>query len=138
MTDVLTPAQRRRNMSAIRGKNTKPEMIVRSLVHSMGYRYRLHLKSLPGKPDLVFPGRRKIIFVHGCYWHMHSCRFGQVVPQTNRDFWQIKRQSNVSRDARNIAALKAEGWQVLLLWECMLDDTENLRKTINDFLLDPR
>ena len=85
MTDVLTPEQRRRNMAAIKGKNTQPEMIVRRLIHSMGYRYRLHRKNLPGKPDLVFPGRRKVIEIYGCYWQMHNCRYGQVVPKTNAE-----------------------------------------------------
>ena len=86
MVDVHTPEQRSFNMSRIRGRDTKPEMIVRSIVHQMGYRFRLHRKDLPGKPDLVLPGRRKIIFVHGCFWHMHRCRYGRVVPRTNTDF----------------------------------------------------
>jgi DNA mismatch endonuclease (patch repair protein) len=119
MPDVLTPEQRRYNMSRIRNRNTRPEMIVRSLVHRMGYRYRLHRKDLPGKPDLVFPSRRKIIFVHGCFFHMHDCSYGRVVPKTNAEFWRVKRLSNVERDKRNVAALKSEEWEVFTVWECM-------------------
>src|SRR4051812_7053306 len=115
MTDVLTPEQRRRNMSAIKGKDTKPEMIVRQMVHGMGYRYRLHRKDLPGKPDMVFPGSRKIIEIHGCYWHMHDCPLGAVIPKTNTEFWQTKRLSNVARDKRNAAALEELGWKVLVV-----------------------
>lgn len=119
MADVLTPEQRRFNMSQIRSRNTKPEMIVRSLVHRMGYRYRLHRKDLPGKPDLVFPARKKIIFVHGCFFHLHDCSYGRVVPKTNAEFWQNKRQGNAERDKRNIEALQDDGWSVLIVWECM-------------------
>jgi DNA mismatch endonuclease (patch repair protein) len=88
-------------MAAIKSKNTKPEMLIRSLIHSMGYRYRLHRKDLPGKPDLVFPKFGKIILVHGCYWHMHNCRYGRVVPKTNAKFWKAKRESNKERDKKN-------------------------------------
>jgi DNA mismatch endonuclease, patch repair protein len=116
MPDVHTPAQRRFNMSRIRNRNTRPEMFVRSMVHRMGYRYRLHRKDLPGKPDLVFPSRRRIIFVHGCFFHMHDCPYGRVTPKTNAEFWQAKRLSNVERDRRNLAALKKEGWKVLEVW----------------------
>lgn len=134
MADVLTPEQRRRNMAAIKGKNTKPEMVVRRLVHSLGYRYRLHRKDLPGKPDLVFPSRCKIIEVYGCYWHMHDCRYGRVVPKTNANFWQNKRLSNVMRDERNGEELSKRGWRVLVVWECEVKDTENLRERIVQFL----
>ena len=134
MTDVLTPAQRRFNMSRIKGKDTKPEMKVRRLVHGLGYRYRLHGKDLPGRPDLIFPSRRKVIFVHGCYWHMHACRYGQVVPKTNTEFWQTKRLSNVSRDERNLTDLAAAGWQTLVLWECELKDEAQLSERIKSFL----
>jgi DNA mismatch endonuclease, patch repair protein len=118
MPDVHTPEQRSFNMSRIRNRNTRPEMKVRSMVHQMGYRYRLHRKDLPGKPDLVFPSRRKVIFVHGCFFHMHDCPYGQVVPKTNAEFWRKKRLSNVERDKRNVTALKESGWQVLEVWEC--------------------
>jgi len=118
ITDVLTPSQRRFNMSRIRAKDTKPEMIVRSLVHRTGYRFRLHRSDLPGKPDLVFPGRGKIIFVHGCYWHMHACRYGRVVPKTNAEFWRRKRQGNKDRDRKTCRKLRRMGWEVLVVWEC--------------------
>ncbi len=124
MADVHTVSQRSFNMSRIRGKDTKPEMIVRSLVHQMGYRFRLHRKDLPGKPDLVLPRHKKVILVHGCYWHMHRCRFGQVVPKTNTEFWQTKRLSNVERDHRNTRKLRRAGWKVLTIWECWTRDVE--------------
>jgi len=124
MADVHTPEQRSFNMSRIRCRNTKPERIVRSIVHQMGYRFRLHSGNLPGKPDLVFPGRQKIIFVHGCFWHMHRCRYGRVVPATNTDFWQKKRKATVERDRRNRCDLRAEGWDVLTVWECWTRSTE--------------
>lgn len=134
MVDVHTPEQRSRNMSAIRGKDTKPEKIVRSLVHSRGYRYRLHYRKLPGKPDMVFPSRRKVIFIHGCYWHSHDCRFGQVIPKTNAEFWQSKRQGNVLRDLSNLEKLAADGWQSLVIWECQTKDRKKLEQIIRDFL----
>lgn len=134
MADVHTPEQRSFNMSRIRSRNTRPEMLVRSLVHSMGYRYRLHRKDLPGKPDLVFPSRKKIIFVHGCFFHMHACRYGNVTPKTNADFWQKKRLSNVERDRRSIAALEEAGWKVLTVWECETKDTERMAAVLEAFL----
>jgi DNA mismatch endonuclease, patch repair protein len=136
MADVLTPEQRRFNMSRIRNRNTRPEMKVRSIVHQMGYRYRLHSKDLPGKPDLVFPGRRKIIFVHGCFFHMHDCPYGRVVPKTNAEFWQTKRLSNVERDRRNLVTLENDGWLVLIVWECMTKraQIENLPQILEEFL----
>ena len=134
MADVLTPEQRRRNMSAIKGKNTKPEMVVRQLAHRLGYRYRLHRKDLPGKPDLVFPARRKVIEVRGCYWHMHDCPYGRVIPKTNTEFWQTKRLSNVSRDTRNSAELEKLGWKVFVIWECEIKNTEQLTQRIKNFL----
>lgn len=118
MTDVHSPAQRSFNMSRIRAKDTRPEMLVRSLVHQMGFRFRLHRKDLPGKPDLVLPGHRKVIFVHGCFWHMHRCRYGRVTPKTNAEFWQQKRMGNVERDRRNMRELRQAGWSVLVIWEC--------------------
>jgi DNA mismatch endonuclease (patch repair protein) len=134
MTDVHTPAQRSFNMSRIRNRNTRPEMVVRSLVHRMGYRYRLHRKDLPGRPDLVFPSRRKIIFVHGCFFHMHDCRYGRVTPKQNAEFWQAKRLSNVERDHRNLVALERDGWKVLEVWECQTRSPELLEGTLRDFL----
>jgi len=134
MTDVLTPEQRSKCMSRIKSTDTKPEMTVRRLVHGMGYRYRLHKKDLPGKPDMVFPRLNKIIFVHGCFWHMHKCKYGKVVPKKNHDFWHKKRLSNVERDKRNIKSLKKSGWDVLVIWECWTKDTEKLQERIREFL----
>ena len=107
-------------MAAIRSSGMKPEMMVRSLVHRMGYRYRLHAKDLPGKPDLVFRSRRKVIFVHGCFWHQHpkqSCKDGRA-PKSNLGYWAGKLARNVTRDVRNLDALKAMGWRTLVIWEC--------------------
>jgi DNA mismatch endonuclease (patch repair protein) len=134
MVDVLTREQRRRNMSAIRGAHTKPEMIVRSLAHRLGYRFRLHRRDLPGKPDLVFPAQRKVIFVHGCFWHMHDCRYGSVTPATNAEFWQNKRMSNVERDARHLKSLRQDGWRVLIVWECETREPEKLERKLDKFL----
>ena len=127
MTDVLTPAQRSYNMSRIRGVHTKPEMRVRKLLHGLGLRYRLHGKSLPGKPDLVFASARAVLFVHGCFWHMHRCKRGKPIPATNASFWAEKRRSNVERDRRNRAALRAEGWRVFEIWECTTHVEEKMR-----------
>jgi DNA mismatch endonuclease (patch repair protein) len=116
--DVLTPAQRRRCMSAIKNKHTKPELLVRLLLRKMGYRYRLHVGGLPGRPDIVVHSQRLAIFVHGCFWHCHRCRYGQVVPATNVKFWQNKRLGNVQRDKRNFHTLRKTGWKVITVWEC--------------------
>jgi DNA mismatch endonuclease, patch repair protein len=132
--DVLTTAQRRRNMAAIRGKDTIPEKTVRSLVHSHGYRYVLHNRRLPGRPDLAFPRRRKVIFVHGCFWHMHACKYGRVVPKTNAEFWQNKRLRNVERDARNILDLTEHGWETTIVWECEVRDMRTLSRRLVAFL----
>jgi DNA mismatch endonuclease (patch repair protein) len=134
MADVLTPKQRSSNMAAIRGKDTRPEIVVRRITHALGYRYVLHGRKLPGKPDLVFPSRRRVIFVHGCFWHMHSCRFGSVVPATHAEFWSEKRAGNVRRDERNIQALLDQGWKVLVLWECETRKPESLKSQILEFL----
>jgi len=134
MSDVHTKEQRSYNMSRIKGKNTKPEMQVRSLVHSMGYRFRLHRKDLPGRPDIVLPRHKKIIFVHGCFWHLHNCRYGKVKPKTNAKFWQEKRVGNKERDRRNIRELRKLGWKVLVVWECWLKKPELLIKRLEAFL----
>ena len=134
MTDVHTREQRSRNMSAIRGKDTKPEMAVRSIVHQLGYRYRLHRRDLPGAPDLAFIALRKIINVHGCFWHMHTCRYGLVAPKTNTDFWQAKRKGNVNRDRIALRTLRAGGWDVLMVWECETRNSEALRGRLSRFL----
>ena len=122
MADVHTAEQRSLNMARIRGRDTKPEMRVRRILHAAGLRYRLHGKDLPGKPDLVFPRAKTVLFVHGCFWHMHRCRFGKPVPATNQEFWAQKRRGNAERDKRNKAALKAAGWRVLEIWECQTRD----------------
>jgi len=118
VTDVHTPEQRSLNMSRIRGRDTKPEMRVRKLLHGMGFRYRLHAKDLPGKPDLVFPRANAVLYVHGCFWHMHRCKYGKPAPATNKTFWAEKRRSNADRDKRNRRVLRADGWQVFEIWEC--------------------
>lgn len=134
MADVLTKRQRSYNMSRIRGKNTKPERVVRSVIHELGYRFRLHAGHLPGKPDIVFPSRKKVIFVHGCFWHMHRCRYGRVVPQTNPEFWRAKRLANKARDRKNMRNLKSLGWAVLIVWECQIRDRNSLKNRIRNFL----
>lgn len=134
--DKLTPERRSENMRRIRSKNSSPEMNVRRLVHAMGYRYRLHGANLPGKPDLVFAGRRKIIFVHGCFWHQHqdrNCRESHQ-PSSNRDYWKPKLERNVARDAQHDAALRSAGWSVLIIWECEIEPVERLRDRLTAFL----
>jgi DNA mismatch endonuclease (patch repair protein) len=123
-------------MQSIRSKDTKPELAVRRLVHALGYRYRLHGRDLPGRPDLVFRGRRKVIFVHGCYWHMHACAYGRVAPATNAEFWREKRLANVARDRRTKTRLRALGWRALVIWECQVRGTERLTKRVRAFLDD--
>ena len=129
-----TPEDRSRIMRAVKGRDTKPEMIVRRLVHAMGYRYRLHSKDLPGKPDLVFPGRQKIIFVHGCFWHGHACPRGARVPKKNRNYWINKINRNRERDSRHVQELIKLGWLILEIWECELSNRNNLRERLVGFL----
>lgn len=136
MVDVHTKEQRSYNMSQIRCKNTKPEMLVRSIVHRMGYRYRLHQSNLPGEPDIVLTRHHKVVFIHGCFWHMHKCRYGRVVPKTNKKFWQTKRQGNVERDHRNLRRLRKAGWKVLTVWECQTRKLNKLAKKLELFLSD--
>lgn len=134
MTDTLSPTERGERMSRIHGKDTKPEILVRRLIHSMGYRYRLHAKDLPGHPDLVFRSRKKAILVHGCFWHQHQeCRQYRM-PKTKTDFWIPKLEANKRRDSANQAKLLEMGWSLLILWECQLKDLETLAKRIKDFL----
>jgi DNA mismatch endonuclease, patch repair protein len=121
-------------MSRIKSRDTKPELAVRSLVHRMGYRFRLHRKDLPGKPDLVFAGRRKVVFVHGCYWHLHDCKYGRVKPATNSLFWSSKRESNKMRDLRINDALLSMGWEILTIWECETKDLKKLSNRVEEFL----
>jgi DNA mismatch endonuclease (patch repair protein) len=115
-----TPAKRSRIMRAIKGKDTQPEFVVRRLCHGLGYRYRLHRADLPGKPDLVFVSLKKVIFVHGCFWHGHSCARGNRVPKNNRRYWVSKVAHNSERDKRHRRDLRDRGWRVLVLWECEL------------------
>lgn len=136
MTDNLTPRQRSHAMSRVRSTDTSPERRLRSLIHHMGYRFRLHRRDLPGRPDLAFPSRRKVIFVHGCFWHQHqSCGKAQI-PRTRRNYWQAKLTRNVARDARVKRQLRAEGWKVLVVWECQLANLYTLSRRIRRFLED--
>ena len=139
--DLLTPEQRSRNMARIRGKNTKPELLVRRLLHAKGYRYRLHGQSgttkLPGRPDLVFAGRRKVIFVNGCFWHFHDCKVGRHAPAANAAFWEAKRTRTRERDAQQRAVLCASGWEVLTVWECEMKDVSILENRLTAFLESP-
>ena len=121
-------------MSHIRGKDTEPERAVRRKVHAMGFRFRLHVKTLPGKPDIVLPRHRKIIFVHGCFWHAHGCRTAQRPPATHARFWKEKFAKNVLRDRQHLRALWQAGWQVLVVWECETKDPDRLRAILAAFL----
>jgi DNA mismatch endonuclease (patch repair protein) len=137
--DVLTPDQRRRNMSCIRGKNTKPEMLVRRGVHAAGLRFRLHVQELPGRPDIVFPRYRAVALVHGCFWHGHDCPMFKL-PATQREFWVEKINANRSRDIRTFEALLEQRWRVLTVWECSLKGRGRLQHPeviaqITDFVL---
>jgi len=121
-------------MSRVKSKDTKPEIIVRKLAHSLGYRFRLHRKDLPGTPDLTFPSRMKVIFVHGCFWHRHrGCR-KTTTPKTNMDFWKNKFRKNIQRDKNSIEQLKGLGWKALVIWECETKNIEEIQKKIVDFL----
>lgn len=126
MVDRLTVRERSWNMSRIRGKDTKPEMAVRSVLHRMGFRFRLHRKDLPGKPDIVLPKHNTVVFVHGCFWHRHKdCKYAYT-PKSRVKFWQAKFKENSSRDRRDQAALRAAGWNVVVVWECELRDLDRL------------
>jgi DNA mismatch endonuclease, patch repair protein len=132
--DSLSPRERSDIMARVRSKNSRPELAVRKLVFGLGYRYRLHARELPGCPDLVFRPRRKVIFVHGCFWHRHSnCALARM-PKSRLEFWEPKLQGNRERDDRNKKALHGEGWKVLTIWECQLDNVERLKKVIRRFL----
>lgn len=126
-------ADRSENMRRIRGKDTKPEMTLRRLVHGLGYRYRLHRANLPGKPDLVFPARRKVIFVHGCFWHSHGCKLSHC-PKSNLEYWGPKLERNKARDEESRAALEGAGWGVLVVWECELHEPAKLITGLRSFL----
>lgn len=121
-------------MRAVKSRDTVPELTVRRLLHGMGYRYRLHRKDLPGKPDVVFGPRRKVIFVHGCFWHGHSCKRGSRMPKTNAEYWRTKIARNVERHSTQVKELAAKGWSSLTLWECELADTETAAERLGAFL----
>jgi DNA mismatch endonuclease (patch repair protein) len=136
MPDTLTPEQRSERMSRVRGKNTGPELAVRRIVHSLGYRYRLHGAKLPGRPDLVFASRKAVIFVHGCFFHRHpdpACKLARL-PKSRLDFWLPKLAANRARDERNVRELKGTNWRVLTLWECELGDKMRVIRRITTFL----
>ncbi len=132
--DSVSPEKRSEIMARIRSKDSRPEMVVRRLVFALGYRYRLHAKNLPGCPDLVFRPRRKVIFIHGCFWHLHAnCPIARM-PKSRLDFWTPKLEGNRERDDKNERALKREGWKVLIIWECQIKDAAKLENRIRRFL----
>jgi DNA mismatch endonuclease, patch repair protein len=132
--DTLSPAERSEIMARVRSKNTRPELFVLKLVFALGYRYRLHVGNLPGRPDLVFRKRRKVIFVHGCFWHRHNACALARLPKSRIEFWLPKLEGNKRRDRRNKRALAKEGWKVLTIWECQLRNTAKLQKILGRFL----
>ncbi len=134
--DTISPKRRSTNMGAIKSKNTKPEMIVRHVAYSLGYRYRLHVKSLPGKPDLVFKSKRKTVFVHGCFWHQHKKEkcLDSHTPHSNLNYWLPKLSKNVNRDENNIRELKKNGWDVLVVWECETKNQNKIKTNLRRFL----
>jgi DNA mismatch endonuclease, patch repair protein len=132
------PETRRRTMSAIRAKNTMPEVAVRSLLHKMGYRFKLHTSSLPGHPDIAFKQRRKVVFVHGCFWHYHRECSSSRIPRTRSEFWAEKLQNNRDRDERTIAKLRSLGWEAVVVWECELKDPHTLKRVLQEFLGPPK
>ena len=129
-----TPEQRTRTMRAVKSKDTAPEIAVRRIAHAMGFRFRLHGVDLPGTPDLVFPKRQTVIFVHGCFWHGHHCARGARVPARNREYWTTKIARNVTRDQKDQRALRKLGWKSLIIWECELKTPERLRKKLARYL----
>ena len=131
--DRVSKEKRSEMMKKVRGKNTAPELAVRKLVYSLGYRYRLHGKNLPGKPDLVFSGRKKVIFVHGCFWHYHGCKKG-MPPKSRSEYWLPKLEENKRRDEKAISDLIGKGWKVLVVWQCETKNLEELTTRISDFL----
>lgn len=137
MTDKLTPERRSRNMARIRARDTKPEMAVRRLVHGLGYRYRLHQRDLPGKPDLVFASRKKVVFVHGCFWHQHTATACKIArrPKSGGEYWDAKLDRNVARDGEVKKALARLGWRSLTIWECQVRaGPEALERSVRKFL----
>ena len=137
MTDVYDAAKRSAVMRRVKGRNTTPEMKVRRALTRLGVRYRLHRKDLPGNPDIVMPGRRLAIFVHGCFWHGHDCARGARVPKQNRDYWVGKVGRNVARDVKSIAALNEQGWRVEVVWECELKNAAALDRRLDSLVALP-
>jgi DNA mismatch endonuclease (patch repair protein) len=137
MADTLSPEARSRLMSRIRGKDTKPELAVRRILHSMGYRFRLHRRDLPGNPDIVLPRHGACIFVHGCFWHLHSNCKDARIPKTKRAWWRKKLEGNVARDKRHAAALRRLGWRVITVWECQTEQPQRLLKRLANLLPAP-
>ncbi|KAF0807657.1 DNA mismatch endonuclease Vsr [Alcanivorax xiamenensis] len=134
MSDTLSPKARSERMSRVKAKDTKPEMTLRRLVHGLGFRYRLHRRDLPGTPDLVFPGRRAVIFMHGCFWHRHpGCGLTRM-PKSRVEFWRTKLEANRERDLRHQRALAEMGWRVLVVWECELRDLDAVASKVEAFL----
>ena len=131
--DTVTKSERSLLMSRIRSKDTLPELAVRSILHRCGYRFRLHREDLPGRPDIVLPRHHKIILVHGCFWHGHTCRLASK-PKSNEDYWSLKIQTNRARDSRNLAALVSQDWKVLELWECDIRKVDGLEQTLQEFM----
>jgi DNA mismatch endonuclease (patch repair protein) len=134
MADIYSAKKRSEIMSRVRAEGTGPELIVRRVAHGLGYRFRLQRRDLPGKPDLVFPRYRKVILVHGCFWHGHERCSKAKRPATNRVFWERKLLRNMERDRQSVAALKKAGWKVLVIWECQTKDTERVAAGISQFL----
>lgn len=132
--DTLTTEQRSERMSRVKGIDSEPELVVRRLAHRLGYRYRKHVRGLAGRPDIVFAGRRKIIFVHGCFWHRHDCQAGRRLPKSRIDFWTNKLERNRERDAQHLLQLAAEGWKVLVIWECETKDAARIEARLKRFL----
>ncbi len=136
MSDVFTKEQRSRIMSRIAGADTKPELLVRKVLHAMGYRFRLHNKKLPGKPDIVLSRHKKVIFVHGCFWHGHEGCHRSARPASNQAFWEKKLSGNTERDKRNLLELKGLGWKVLIVWACETKDQDRLTSLLGRFMLE--
>ncbi|MFC3285988.1 very short patch repair endonuclease [Litchfieldella rifensis] len=132
--DTVSRSRRSQIMARVRAKDTKPEMHVRRLIHGMGYRYRLHARDLPGRPDLVFRSRRRVIFVHGCFWHRHPGCSHARIPKSRTEFWRTKLEGNRRRDVMNRIELRRLGWRSLVIWECQLKDEDDLRRKIRSFL----
>ena len=132
--DVFTKEKRSQIMAKIKGKDTKPEKVVRSLLHQMGYRFRLHRSDLPGNPDIVLPKHKKVIFVHDCFWHGHKKCKRAARPKTHVEFWNAKIDGNIRRDSRVRRALRLQGWSVLVVWQCELRNREKLRKRLQRFM----